>query len=219
MERVVCLVSGGIDSPVACALAARAFEVVPVYFVLYPYTCEDTFHIAIDALRGLRSRVGFDHAVLFPWSRILQKILKKTGRYACVMCRRGMLRAADLLCERENAGGIITGESLGQKASQTLHNLRAVSHGIKHPILRPLLTMDKVEVERISKELGLWREDHAGCCYATPRHPKTAVRPETVEQIERELDLDEMVKSELDRTQVIRTGEENLKCFMEVLTT
>jgi thiamine biosynthesis protein ThiI len=75
-----------------------------------------------------------------------------------------MFRVAEVLCERENAFAIVTSESLGQKASQTLSNLIATSQGIKFPILRPLLGFDKLEIERLSKKLGIWQEVHAGCC-------------------------------------------------------
>ena len=213
-QKVVCLVSGGIDSPVACALVSRGFEVIPVHFCLYPFTCEENFYTAVDTLRALKEKANFQHAILFPWSRVLRHILKRAGRYACLLCRRSMLRAAEVLCEKEGAKGIVTGESLGQKASQTLPNLSAVSKGLKYPIIRPLLAMDKLEIERISKQLGLWREVHAGCCYATPRHPKTAAKPETVAALEQELKLEDMVRAESERILKLVSWEESLEEFL-----
>ena len=216
-QKVVCLVSGGIDSPVACALVARGFEVIPLHFCLYPYTYKDNFYVAVDVIRELKRRVGFARAVLFPWSRILRRILAKTGRYACLLCRRGMLRAAEWLCDREGAVGIVTGESLGQKASQTLPNLAAVSHGIGYPVLRPLLAMDKLEIERLSKRLGLWREVHAGCCYAAPRRPRTVARPDQIERFESQLGLRELIESEFKNALELRTGNEDLENFLQSL--
>ncbi len=217
VERVVCLVSGGIDSPVACALAARGFEVVPVHFALYPYTCEDNFYVAVDVLRVLKRKTRFARAFLFPWSRVLRCVLRQAGRHACVLCRRGMLMAAELLCDRVEASGIVTGESLGQKASQTLQNLQAVSAGIRYPILRPLLAMDKLEIERLAKQLGLWRETHASCCYATPRRPRTAAKRREVNEIEARIGLRQLVEREMERIVELKTLDEDLSDFLESL--
>jgi thiamine biosynthesis protein ThiI len=200
-------------------LASRGFEVVPVHFCLYPYTCEDNFYTAVDVLHSLKEKTNFHHAILFPWSRILRRILRETGKYACLLCRRGMLRAAELLCEREGAKGIVTGESLGQKASQTLQNLSAVSRGLRYPVIRPLLSMDKIEIERISKQFGLWREVHAGCCYATPRYPKTTAKPEVVAMLERKLNLKEMIRAESEHILKLISWDEDLEEFLSSLAT
>jgi thiamine biosynthesis protein ThiI len=219
MEKVVCLVSGGIDSPVACALAAKSFEVIPLHFCLYPYTCEENFYTAINILRELRKTISFEKALVFPWPRILRKILKNCGKLACVVCRRGMLRVAEFLCEWEGALGIVTGESLGQKASQTLQNLFAASSGVEYPVIRPLLSLDKVEIERLSKEMGLWHEVHAGCCYATPRHPRTKARPETIDALELQLDLKGMISKESKGLLELRTFDEDLEDFLRACAT
>jgi thiamine biosynthesis protein ThiI len=217
-EKVVCLVSGGIDSPVACALAARRFEIIPLHFCLYPYTCEDSFLVAMNSLRDLKSKTKFEKAVVIPWARILRKILGGGDKsYACLECRKGMFIAAEAICEREGASGIVTGESLGQKASQTLENMAATSAGIKFPILRPLLGFDKIEVERLSKKLGLWHDMHAGCCYATPKHPRTRADPKAVDAMLTKLGIDEMISTELENALEVRTFEEDFKAYLEKL--
>jgi thiamine biosynthesis protein ThiI len=218
-EKVVCLVSGGIDSPVACALAARRLDAIPLHFCLYPYTCEDAFFVTMNTIKDLKTKTKFEKTIVFPWSRILRKILGAGDKsYACVECRKGMFLAAEAICEREGASGIVTGVSLGQKASQTLVNMAATSAGIKFPILRPLLGFDKLDVERLSKKLGLWHEVHAGCCYATPKHPRTRADQKTVDAMLTKLNIAGMISKELENVLEVRTFEEDFKAYLEKLT-
>jgi len=215
---VVCLVSGGIDSPVALALAARRFDVLPLHFCLYPYTCEDSFLVAMRVLEDVRKKVDFEKVIVYPWSKVLKKIMGGQQRsYACLLCRRGMFRAAELVCQREVASGIVTGESLGQKASQTLTNLWATTAGLKFPVLRPLLGMDKVEVEQLSRRLGIWHEVHAGCCYATPRYPRTRASPVAVDSLLKRLNLEEAIREQLDGALEVRTFREDFESYLEKL--
>ncbi|MEW6592237.1 MAG: hypothetical protein AB1305_00895 [Candidatus Hadarchaeota archaeon] len=215
-EKVVCLVSGGIDSPVALAMAAREFDVLPLHFCLYPYTCEENFLISMRNLREMKETAGFEKAIVFPWARILKTILGgREKNYACLACRKTMFRVAELICEREGASGIVTGESLGQKASQTLPNLCATSAGIKFPIIRPLLGMDKIEIERLSKKLGLWHDVHAGCCYATPKHPRTKADSAVVDSMLERLKVGDFIAKELENSIEIRTFEEDFEGYLE----
>lgn len=105
-----------------------------------------------------------------------------------------MLLIASEICSREDASGLVTGESLGQKASQTTENISATSSEIKVPLLRPLLGMNKEEIIQISKNQGVWREDHAGCCLATPKKPKTKADSETVNKEIKKIDLQKLIR-------------------------
>jgi thiamine biosynthesis protein ThiI len=198
---------------------ARTFDVLPLHFCLYPYTCEETFLIAMKILENLRKKVGFEKVIVYPWPKILRAILshRECKEYACLMCRKGMFRVAETICEREGALGIVTGESLGQKATQTLPNLVATSQGIKYPIFRPLLAFDKIEIERLSKALGIWREVHAGCCYATPKHPSTRTNPKLVDELLRELHIDDTISKEFQNVLEVRTFQEDFKGYLERL--
>ncbi|MEM2890295.1 MAG: hypothetical protein QW358_02990 [Candidatus Hadarchaeum sp.] len=217
-EKVVCLVSGGIDSPVAMALAARRYEVLPLHFCLYPYTCEETFMVAMRVLEDLRRKVDFEKLIVYPWAKVLRRIMGGEERsYACLLCRRGMFRVAEMVCQKESASGIVTGEVLGQKASQTLSNLWATTAGLKFPVLRPLLGMDKVEIEKISKELGIWHEVHAGCCYATPKHPRTKAEPAKVESLWKSLKLEEFFREQMGNVLEVRTFREDFRAYLEKL--
>ena len=206
-EKIVCLVSGGIDSPVACALLARRFEVLPLHFCAYPYAPKDAFKLTIEALGKLRKITGFGKAVIFPWAGVLGSIVERIGRreFTCLVCKRAMFKAAELVCRREGAIGIATGESLGQKASQTLSNLVATSSGIRFPILRPLLGLDKLEIERLSKRLGLWRERHAGGCKALPKRPRTRVDARDLDEFVIKLKIDRLVRENYRRAKELRT--------------
>jgi len=218
-DRVVCLVSGGIDSPVACALVAGKFDVVPLHFCLYPYTCEETFFVAMKVLKDLKNVVKFKKAIVYPWAKVLDTILKNREKrsYACLACRRSMFKVTEIICEREGAAGMVTGESLGQKATQTLTNLGATSKGIKFPILRPLLGLDKEEIVKLSKKIGIWHEVHAGCCFATPKHPRTRTEPKLLDDLVEDMKIPEVIQWGFERVLEIRTFEENFEKYLTSL--
>ena len=195
-ERVVCLISGGIDSPVATALAAKRYEIIPVHFSLYPFYCKGSFETMIAVLKYLKKKTKFKEFIIFPHAEILSAVLKSENRlardYMCVLCRKSMFKAAEKICDSEGTAGIVTGESIAQKASQTLQNLAATSFGIKYPMVRPLLSMDKTEIIKLSKGLEM-PEKHVGCCTATPEWPVTKAVSETAERIFSELGLQKII--------------------------
>lgn len=211
MEKVLCLVSGGIDSPLACALAARSFEVIPLHFCLHPYVDEGTLSATMEVLKNLQRRVGFKRLLVVPWSEALRRISEVGGKYTCVLCKRGMFRVAEMIAEAENCSAMVTGESLGQKASQTVHNLAATSAGLRIPVLRPLLAMDKLEIERLAKEVGVWSERHAGFCSFVPRYPSTRARIEVIDRLFEKIGLGK----ELEKVREVRNLEEEFCLFEE----
>ncbi|MFZ3077869.1 MAG: hypothetical protein WA139_05405 [Candidatus Aenigmatarchaeota archaeon] len=209
-EKVVCLISGGIDSPVATALAAKHYEIVPVHFSLYPFYCKGSFETMIAVLKYLKKKTKFREFIIFPHAEILSAVLKSENRlardYMCVMCRKAMFKAAEKICESEGAAGIVTGESLAQKASQTLQNLAATSSGIKYPMIRPLLGMDKTEIIKLSKGLEM-PEKHVGCCTATPEWPVTKADAITAENLFAELGLQKIIDDNFRKIVRIRKFE------------
>lgn len=106
-----------------------------------------------------------------------------------------MLKAAEFFCGKEGACGIVTGESLGQKASQTLENMCATSSGLKFPVFRPLFGLDKVDIERISRKIGVWSDKHVGCCSATPEKPVVAADSDALEQYYADLGIADLIES------------------------
>lgn len=195
-EKVVCLISGGIDSPVATALAAKKYDIIPVHFSLYPFYCKGSFETMIAVLKYLKKKTKFREFIIYPHAEILSAVLGSKNRlardYMCVMCRKSMFKAAEKICETEGAEGIVTGESLAQKASQTLQNMAATSFGIKYPMIRPLLSMDKTEIIKLSKGLEM-PEKHVGCCTATPEWPVTKADATAAENLFAELGLQKII--------------------------
>jgi thiamine biosynthesis protein ThiI len=193
--RAILLLSGGIDSPVAGWLAAkRGLAQEALTFHSPPFTGEK----AKDKVIALARELSRWQAVSTLWIAGFtetQKRLRAAGRpeLAVVLYRRMMVRVADLLCDRAHCGAIVTGENLGQVASQTLTNMRNIEVAGRHLILRPLLTYDKVETTALARRIGTYDisalpfED---CCSLfVPAHPATAARLSDVERAEATLDV------------------------------
>jgi len=200
-EKLVCLVSGGIDSPVAAGIAAENFSIIPLHFSLYPFYCAGSFELMINVMKVLKKKTGFDELLIYPHAEVLSKILeagKHAREYMCVLCRRSMFIAAEKVCKKEGAVGIVTGESLAQKASQTLKNMAVTGYGLKYPLLRPLLTMDKEEIKKISERMGM-PEKHVGCCTATPKRPTTRAKPHRLDLLFNKLELQKIIDANFKR--------------------
>lgn len=215
-EKTVCMISGGIDSPVATGLMAEEKEVVPLHFVLHPYYCEDNLALTMEVIRKLRKVADFDEIVLFPLGSVLKKVFSSLDEenqreYSCVLCRKAMFESASYVCDIVDASSITTGESMGQKASQTLGNIRTTSWEVDYPILRPLIGMDKDEVVRKSKEMGIYMSKHADCCNMTPDEPRTKTDPEKVKEMYEELGLEEMVRKQAEKAEIIDLEESDLR--------
>lgn len=193
-KKVIVLVSGGIDSPVAAVMLGKKYEVLPLHFCHYPFYCKGSVERALKILGQLQSKIKSKRAVVVPWAPVLKAVLDSGYRdYMCVICRAAMFRAAGQLAKEEGAVAIATGEALAQKASQTLDNMAVTSSATDMPILRPLLGMDKPEIEELSKRFGLWTTEHVGCCSATPEKPKTKARPDKFAELWARLGIEGIV--------------------------
>ncbi|MBU3904852.1 MAG: hypothetical protein KJ906_01740 [Nanoarchaeota archaeon] len=195
MKKAIVMISGGIDSPLAAKIMMEEYEVIPVHFVLHPFYCKGSFDIAVETMKSL----GFKKVILFPFGKILGSIAKEEKFYQCIMCRKSMFKAAEILAEKYGAEAIITGESLAQKASQTLKNMAATTYGLKIPVLHPLLSMDKEEIITLSKKFGIYREIHTGCCTVTPIRPVTRAEIEEAEMIFEDLELEDDIKKAMKK--------------------
>jgi len=209
-RKAVCLLSGGIDSPVACWLAMkRGCPIVPVYFDNSPFTDETTTERALSV-----ARVLFDWAIGFPrrvyvvlhGQNLAEFKMKCLERLTCILCKRMMYRVAERIAEMERAEGIVTGEAIGEQASQTLHNLRVLNAAAtKYPIHRPLLGFDKAETERIAQKIGTYEPStkRAKGCSAAPRKPATMAKPQEVAEEEEGLNIVEMVERSVKSLKVV----------------
>jgi len=199
MKKAIALISGGIDSPVAAKLMSEKYDVISLHAVLYPFYCKGSF----DTTMGILKKLGLKKNILFPFGPLLSKIAKREQLYRCVLCRKVMFKAAEKIAKLQGAEAIITGESLGQKASQTLKNMAATSHGIKIPILRPLLALDKLEIIKIAQKHDVYFEQHTGCCTITPDQPVTKADMKIVDALYKELELDKEIDKQIKKMVIV----------------
>ena len=194
--RALLLLSGGIDSPVAGWLAAkRGLVQEALTFHSPPFTGERAKDKVVSLLRILsRWQVATTlHVAHFTET---QQRLREAGpaELAVVLYRRMMIRVADLVCKRVRADAIVTGENLGQVASQTLINMANIENAARHMVLRPLLTYDKMETVALARHIGTYDTSslpYEDCCSLfIPAHPATAARLADVEAAEEKLEVD-----------------------------
>ncbi|RLI13944.1 tRNA 4-thiouridine(8) synthase ThiI [Candidatus Bathyarchaeota archaeon] len=205
--RVVGLLSGGIDSPVACWLAMRrGCLLVPVHFDIRPFTDDRLLKKALELARILADwALGtMRYMYIVPFGHALAEIKERCPEeLTCVLCKRFMLRVAERLAERERADGIITGDAVGEQASQTLKNLRAIDGALRSvPVHRPLFCFDKDETVKLAMRIGTYEvsaRPDAGCS-AAPSRPTTAARLEDVLEAEAALDVEALVRKALSNT-------------------
>ena len=209
--RAVSLLSGGIDSPVASwMMAKRGLALDMVHFFSYPYTSPEAKDKVLELARLLTPWTGRLTVHVVPFTAIQEELRRSCPEELfTVLMRRFMMRIADRVARRTGAGAIVTGESLGQVASQTMEAMRATGAVTDLPILRPVVGMDKEEIVRIARKIGTFETSilpYEDCCTVfTPRHPRLRPLPGEVEAAEANLDIealvDEAVKN-IERIQV-----------------
>ncbi len=207
--KVINLLSGGIDSPVAAwRMLKRGCEVINVHFHGQPLVTKASEVKAIELTRVLTEWGASPRLYLVPIGRIQAEIMKTSPpAYRVVLYRRLMLRVAQEIARREGALALVTGESVGQVASQTLHNLFVINAVAEMPVLRPLIGMDKEEIIAQAERIGtlpLSNLPGEDCCTLfTPKHPVTAAKLEDVETIEVKQPWDEWVARALAEASVV----------------
>ncbi|MBN1678384.1 MAG: 7-cyano-7-deazaguanine synthase [Candidatus Thermoplasmatota archaeon] len=199
--RGIVLLSGGIDSPVAAYLMGRrGLELVLAHFDNRPFTSDAEIDKAISLMRRLDEALGTtSKKLLVPHGKAQTELARECRRnMQCVLCRRMMFRVAERLARRMDARYVVTGESLGQVASQTLANMNVEERATSLPILRPLIGLDKVEIERIAKNIGTY-EISTGpglCCTIAPKRPSTYARQEDAAREEAKVDIEKLAEEE-----------------------
>lgn len=202
--RVACLLSGGIDSPVAAwRLMRRGCRVLFVHFHSYPILSRASQEKARE-LVTLLTRYQYDSRLfLVPFGEIQQQVvLSVAPPLRVVVYRRLMMRIAEAIARRNRAQTLVTGEVVGQVASQTLENLSSINSVVRMPVLRPLIGTDKDEITAEAERLGTYPisiiPDQDCCTLFTPRHPATKARAQDVERAEAGLPLEEIVNRAVD---------------------
>lgn len=197
--KVVALLSAGIDSPVAAwRLMKRGAVVVGVHFSGVPHTNDLSVRLATDIGHVLERHEGLGRLYVVPFGDLQREIsLKSPPSLRVLLYRRLMLRVAEAIAVREGARALVTGESLGQVASQTLDNIAAVDPAATIPVLRPLIGTDKNEIVAEARRLGTYEisiQHHDDCCTLfMPRMPATHATIAEVDLAETDLDLERMV--------------------------
>lgn len=198
--RGMLMLSGGIDSPVAGYLALkRGVDIEAVHFASPPYTSPGALKKAQDLTRKLTKFGGNIDFIEVPFTEIQEEIKEKAPEaYLMTLTRRFMMRITDLIREERNGLVIINGESLGQVASQTLESMRAINAVTATPIIRPVVTMDKLEIIDIAQKIDTFDisiQPFEDCCTIfAPDRPKTNPKIKNVEQYEKRMDVEGLVE-------------------------
>ena len=210
--RGMLLLSGGIDSPVAgWMMAKRGLELGAVHFFSYPYTSEEAKQKVLDLAAILAGWSGKLTVSVVPFTHIQTEIRDKCPEdYFTIIMRRMMMRIAQRVAERQNCQGLITGESLGQVASQTIQAITVTNAVCDIPVLRPVIGMDKEEIVTISRHIGAFETSilpYEDCCTVfTPKHPQTKPRREEVEEMEQVLDMEALIEEAMAGIQRVTLG-------------
>ena len=212
--KATILLSGGIDSPVAgYMIAKRGVRLEAVHFHSHPYTSDRAKEKVIDLARIMTEYCGNMRVHVIPFTDIQLEIIDKCPKILLtVIMRRMMMRIAEMVAEKTRGQALITGESIGQVASQTMESLNATNSVVSLPVFRPLIGMDKEEIVKISKEIGTYETSilpFEDCCTIfVPKHPKTKPTIEELLEAEKLLpEFEKMLEDAVNNEEVIQVGE------------
>ncbi|MFB3072912.1 MAG: tRNA uracil 4-sulfurtransferase ThiI, partial [bacterium] len=198
--RVACMLSGGIDSPVAAyRMLKRGCLVDFIHFHSYPYTDRASVDKAVEVAELLTRFQSRASVSLVPFAEVQQRIVAETpANLRIIIYRRFMVRISESIAQGLGAKALVTGESLGQVSSQTLTNITTIeAAAAAMPILRPLIGMDKQEIINLARAIGTYEvsiQPHDDCCsFLMPRRPATRSTPEELEAAEAALDVEALV--------------------------
>ncbi len=208
--RATILLSGGIDSPVAgYMIAKRGVELEAVHFHSHPYTSDRAKEKVIDLAKQMTKYCGKIHLHIVPFTEIQLAIIEKCPEnYLTVIMRRIMMRIAEKISIQRGSAALITGESIGQVASQTMESLVCTDNAVNQPVFRPLIGMDKEEIVTISKKIDTYETSilpYEDCCTIfVPKHPKTKPNLEEIIKAEEALtDIEEMIEKAMAEEELI----------------
>ena len=202
--HAVSLLSGGLDSPVSSwMMARRGAELEMVHFVSPPYTSQQAQDKVMELARLLTVWCGRLRVHIIPFTEIQEEIRRNCPEeFFTLIMRRFMMRLAEAIARRANAKALVTGESLGQVASQTMAALGVTEDVTSLPVLRPLIGMDKVEIIHTAQRIGTYDTSilpYEDCCTVfTPRHPATRPSVEEVGKAESVLDVEALMARALE---------------------
>ena len=205
-DGVAALISGGIDSPVAAyEIMTRGTDIVPVYFYNKPIAAEDHLLRFKSILKELQK---FNPGKKWEYYRVdmeevNQELLDEVETGRMIVHRKVMLQVAEKIAEKEGLRGVMTGESMGQKSSQTPTNLEATSRAVEMPVHRPLLTRTKEGITEQAREIGTLEDANieSACTSLSPEDPATRIRDRKFEKIEEKVELEELVDNAIQNSE------------------
>jgi thiamine biosynthesis protein ThiI len=207
--KVVVLLSGGIDSPVAAwKMIKRGCTPIFVHFHSFPYTNKESQEKAKQIAKLLSNYSLRAKTYLVPFAEIQRHIMVDTPLDTrVILYRRYMLRLAEQIAQREKARVLVTGDSVGQVASQTIENIDVISRAVRMPILRPLIGDDKLEIVDVARRIGTYdisiQPDQDCCSLFVPKHPETKANITEIEESEARLDVTEAMKAAMDSAELL----------------
>ncbi len=212
--KALLLLSGGIDSPVAgYMMVKRGIQLEAVHFESFPYTSERAREKVLELARELSPYAGTFTVHIVSLTHIQEELVKNCEEdYFTLLLRRYMMAIADRIAKKTGCGALITGESLGQVASQTMQAIGVTNPKTTLPVFRPCIGMDKEEIVQVARRIGTFDtsiQPYEDCCTVfTPKHPKTKPEIEKVEAEENRLDFEALVDEALESAYVeyIRAG-------------
>ena len=197
--RALSLLSGGIDSPVASWMIAKRGVIVDmIHYYSYPYTSPEAKEKVLDLARLLVPYIGKTCVHVVPFTKIQEELRRSCPEELfTILMRRFMMRIACAVAEKNGIQALVTGESVGQVASQTLEAMACTNVVCTLPVLRPVVGMDKEEIVRIARKIGTFETSilpYEDCCTVfTPKHPKTRPQVADLEEAEQALDVEVLV--------------------------
>lgn len=203
--ELAALISGGIDSPVsAYKVMTRGTDIMPVYFYNKPVAAEDhllRFKSVVDKLERFNPSKKWEYYVV-DMEEVNERLME-VGKGRMVVHRRLMFKVAEKIAEKEGLKGLVTGESMGQKSSQTPQNLEMTTRAVDKPVFRPLLTYNKKDISQKAREIGTMEDAkiESACTSLAPESPATELKRKKLEKIEEEVDLDELVDLAMENTE------------------
>ena len=205
----IVLLSGGIDSPVASYFAMkRGVEAIYLHFHSYPFTSKNSIEKVKQLVGILNKFQQKSKLILIPFAKIQQKIVsaKIDEKLRVVLYRRFMMRIAEIIAEKEGAHVLITGESIGQVASQTLENIKVIEEAIKIPVIRPLAGFDKEEIINIARNIGAYETSilpcDDTCSLFAPLHPETKADIKKIKLAEKKLNAKKIIAEAIKNSEV-----------------
>jgi thiamine biosynthesis protein ThiI len=208
--KAALLLSGGIDSPVAgYMIAKRGVALTAVHYHSFPYTSDRSKEKVIELGRLLTRYCGPIRLHIVPFTRIQQELYQKCpDNQLTILMRRYMMKIAEVVARSEEAAALVTGESIGQVASQTIESLAVTNDAVSMPVFRPLIGFDKIDIMNIATEIGTYETSilpYEDCCTVfTPKHPVTRPKLEKIKMSEKLIEGEELMKEAIENIEVIQ---------------